>query len=71
MRKMLNELHENNNFDQPADPVFVIGLPRSGTSLLFNSSLSLDIAHRSPMYWEIDAFDAACKNSKCQKKKRI
>ena len=52
MRKMLNELHENNNFDQPADPVFVIGLPRSGTSLLFNL-LSLDIAHRSPMYWEI------------------
>ncbi len=45
MRKMLNELHENNNFDQPADPVFVIGLPRSGTSLLFNL-LSLDIAHR-------------------------
>ena len=42
MRKMLNELHENNNFDQPADPVFVIGLPRSGTSLLFNL-LSLDI----------------------------
>ena len=52
MRKMLNELHENNNFDQPADPVFVIGLPRSGTSLLFNL-LSLDLAHRSPMYWEI------------------
>ena len=52
MRRMLNELHENNNFDQPADPVFVIGLPRSGTSLLFNL-LSLDIAHRSPMYWEI------------------
>jgi len=52
MRKMLNELHENNNFDQPANPVFVIGLPRSGTSLLFNL-LSLDIAHRSPMYWEI------------------
>ncbi|MDA7642386.1 HsdR family type I site-specific deoxyribonuclease, partial [Gammaproteobacteria bacterium] len=52
MRKMLNELHLNNNFDEPADPVFVIGLPRSGTSLLFNL-LSLDIAHRSPMYWEI------------------
>ena len=52
MRKMLNELHFNNNFDEPADPVFVIGLPRSGTSLLFNL-LSLDEAHRSPMYWEI------------------
>ena len=52
MRKMLNELHLNNNFDEPADPVFVIGLPRSGTSLLFNL-LSLDVAHRSPMYWEI------------------
>ena len=52
MRTMLNELHLNNNFDEPADPVFVIGLPRSGTSLLFNL-LSLDVAHRSPMYWEI------------------
>ena len=52
MRRMLNELHLNNNFDEPADPVFVIGLPRSGTSLLFNL-LSLDVAHRSPMYWEI------------------
>ena len=52
MRKMLNELHLNNNFDEPADPIFVIGLPRSGTSLLFNL-LSLDVAHRSPMYWEI------------------
>jgi hypothetical protein len=52
MRKMLNELHSKNNFDEPSDPIFVIGLPRSGTSLLFNL-LSLDEAHRSPMYWEI------------------
>ena len=36
----------------PADPVFVIGLPRSGTTLLFNL-LSLDKSHRSPLYWEI------------------
>ncbi len=43
MRKMLNELHENNNFDQPADPVFEL------VSLVlvphyFSTSLSLDIA---------------------------
>ena len=52
MRARLFELHKKNTFDEPSDPVFVIGLPRSGTSLLFNL-LSLDIAHRSPMYWEI------------------
>ena len=70
MRKMLNELHENNNFDQPADPVFVIGLPRSGTSLLFNL-LSLDIAHRSPMYWEIMHLMPLAKTQNARKRREF
>ena len=51
-RKYLYELHSNKTLPDLSDPVFVIGLPRSGTTLLFNL-LSLDDAHRSPMYWEI------------------
>tara|TARA_Y200000002_G_scaffold85745_1_gene68256 strand:+ start:414 stop:1532 length:1119 start_codon:yes stop_codon:yes gene_type:complete len=52
VRRDLYKLHLENKFEEPADPVFVIGLPRSGTSILFNL-LSLDDAHRSPRYWEI------------------
>ncbi|MFQ3340150.1 MAG: hypothetical protein ACI9SS_000447 [Gammaproteobacteria bacterium] len=52
VRRDLYQLHLNNNFPEPSDPVFVIGLPRSGTTFLFNL-LSLDAAHRSPLYWEI------------------
>ena len=51
-RKHLHQLHLTKTFSDPSDPVFVIGLPRSGTTLLFNL-LSLDDAHRSPQYWEI------------------
>ena len=35
-----------------SSPVFVIGLPRSGTTFLFNL-LSLDPDHRSPLFWEM------------------
>ena len=52
MRAKLTALYDKNTFIEPAEPVFVIGLPRSGTSLLFNL-LSQDKAHRSPQYWEI------------------
>ena len=51
-RKHLNQLHLSKTFPDPADPVFVMGLPRSGTTLLFNL-LSLDESYRSPQYWEI------------------
>src|SRR3984893_15659000 len=34
-------------------PVFVFGIPRTGTSLLSNL-LAADPAHRSPLTWEID-----------------
>ena len=35
-RKLIYEEFKNNNYQDPADPVFVIGLPRSGTTFLFN-----------------------------------
>ncbi len=34
-------------------PLFVVGLPRTGTTLLY-SLLALDPAHRSPLSWETD-----------------
>jgi hypothetical protein len=36
-----------------ARPLFVIGLPRTGTTVLY-SLLALDPAHRSPLSWEVD-----------------
>jgi hypothetical protein len=35
-------------------PIFVIGLPRTGTSLL-HGLLACDPAHRAPLSWEVDA----------------
>ena len=37
-------------------PLFVLGLPRTGTTLLY-SLLALDPAHRLPLSWEVDAPD--------------
>ncbi|MCP5092704.1 MAG: sulfotransferase, partial [Gammaproteobacteria bacterium] len=34
-------------------PMFILGLPRSGTTILFNL-LAQDSAHRSPRTWEVD-----------------
>lgn len=67
-RKYLNQLHSSKTFSDPADPVFVIGLPRSGTTLLFNL-LSLDVSHRSPQYWEIMNPFPLAKTSKEKDKK--
>ena len=63
VRRDLEQLHLNNSFSEPSDPVFVIGLPRSGTTFLFNL-LSLDVAHRSPLYWEIMSPFPITKNEK-------
>ena len=52
MRSRLNDFMQNKVLPSPADPIFVTGLPRSGTTFLFNL-LSLDHNHRSPFYWEI------------------
>ena len=51
-RKLIFEEYKNNSYQDPADPVFVIGLPRSGTTFLFNL-LYQDKIFRSPLYWEI------------------
>ena len=51
-RKLIFEEFKNNSYQDPADPVFVIGLPRSGTTFLFNL-LYQDKIFRSPLYWEI------------------
>ena len=63
VRRDLHQFHLGNNFSEPSDPVFVIGLPRSGTTFLFNL-LSLDVAHRSPLYWEIMSPLPITKNEK-------
>ncbi len=52
MRSKLNNFMEEKVLPSPADPIFVTGLPRSGTTFLFNL-LALDSNHRSPKYWEI------------------
>ena len=52
VRKEIFEITQNEDLARPADPIFVTGLPRSGTTFLFNL-LSLNHNHRSPLYWEI------------------
>ncbi len=52
VRKEIYKLTKDQNLLAPADPIFVTGLPRSGTTFLFNL-LAQDSDHRSPLYWEI------------------
>ena len=52
IRSKIYEFLENNQVKKPASPIFVIGLPRSGTTFLFNL-LSLDPNPRSPLAWEM------------------
>ena len=52
MRSKLHDFMKEKDLPTPADPIFVTGLPRSGTTYLFNL-LALDSNHRSPRYWEI------------------
>jgi hypothetical protein len=68
-RKLLHELHIKKTFTDISDPVFVIGLPRSGTTLLFNL-LAQDDSHRSPLYWEIMHLMPVVKNNKDREKRR-
>ena len=51
-------------------PVFVIGLPRSGTTYLFNL-LSLDPDHRSPLFWEMMNPLPLCKSGSFAEKMRV
>ncbi len=52
VRSQLNDFIQNKDLPDPADPIFVIGLPRSGTTFLFDL-LSCDQKYRSPLFWEI------------------
>ena len=61
MRSKLYPFVEDKNLPSPANPIFVTGLPRSGTTFLFNL-LALDSNHRSPKYWEIMSLMPLVKN---------
>ena len=52
VRSELYKFVKNHDLPEPSDMIFVTGLPRSGTTFLFNL-LALDSNHRSPKYWEI------------------
>ena len=52
IRSRIYKFISNNNLQRPARPIFVIGLPRSGTTSLFKL-LSEDQNHRSPLVWEM------------------
>ena len=52
MRSKLYNFVKDKDLPSIANPVFVTGIPRSGTTFLFNL-LTLDNNHRSPKYWEI------------------
>ena len=61
MRAKLYAFVKDKDLPSPANPVFVTGLPRSGTTFLFNL-LALDSNHRSPRYWEIMSLMPLVKN---------
>lgn len=52
IRSKIFEFIRDKDLRSPSKPIFVIGLPRSGTTFLFNL-LSLDSNHRSPLVWEM------------------
>ena len=51
-RLAISKSYEDIKDPKVTKPIFVIGLPRSGTTFLFNL-LSQDEAHRSPLFWEM------------------
>lgn len=51
-RAKIYDYVKSHSLNQPSAPIFVMGLPRSGTTYLFNL-LSQDGNHRSPLFWEI------------------
>ena len=51
-RAKVNEFLKNKDTEDPSSPIFVMGLPRSGTTFLFNI-LSKDKDHKSPAFWEM------------------
>ena len=70
VRAQLHDFIEDKNLPEPANPLFVMGLPRSGTTFLFDL-LSCDQQYRSPLFWEITRpFPLVEKDSR-EAKKRI
>ena len=52
VRASINEIVANNKLPPPATPLIVSGLPRSGTTFLFDL-MATDSNQRSPLTWEI------------------
>ena len=51
-RSLIFKAHNEMELKQVSKPIIVIGLPRSGTTFLFNL-LSQDESNRSPLFWEM------------------
>ena len=51
-RSLISQAFDKVNSEQVSQPIIVIGLPRSGTTFLFNL-LSKDLDNRSPLFWEM------------------
>ena len=52
VRDRIETIYKKNNFSNVADPIFITGLPRSGTTFLFDL-LNINVDLRGPLYWEI------------------
>ena len=70
IRSKIFEFINNKELQKPASPIFVIGLPRSGTTYLFNL-LSLDSNYRSPLVWEMFFPFPLIKQDSSEYKRRI
>ena len=51
-RSKVYDFIKNHHSTNPSPPIFIMGLPRSGTTFLFHL-LGQDSNHRSPSFWEI------------------
>ena len=51
-RSLISQAYNDVNSEKVSQPIIVIGLPRSGTTFLFNL-LSKDLDNRSPLFWEM------------------
>ena len=70
VRANINEITTNKLLPPPATPIIVSGLPRSGTTLLFDL-LDTDKNQRSPLTWEIFNPLPLAKNEATKKAKML
>ncbi len=52
VRNQIDAINKNNTLEDIADPIFITGLPRSGTTFLFDL-LNINADLRGPLYCEI------------------